>query len=569
VIWERLTDHFRALTDRFVPQGDSSATALPKLRFFIRAWLVTITFASFMTVSFAAERLWGQVALNAAVAVLGLVVLTLLRRGARREPLGHVSLAVTQVAVAAGTLAQSPFDLSTVFILSLFPLLASMMGGRWVLLYLAEALALGLAAIGLGVAGYTLPDTDPHPVMTMLTNFSFVTVMVSLGGFSVYELRRRAMETVATASRAKSAFLANMSHEIRTPMNGVLGLTEVMLTEPLPPHQRERLELIRRSGEVLVSLINDLLDLSRIDAGKMPITPVDAELERLLSDVHQLFAAAAEEKHLSLVLDVDPSVPRAVRVDALRLRQVLSNLVSNAVKFTDRGTVRLAVSRVGARLRFEVHDSGIGISPEQLGRLFQSFEQVGDASTFRGGSGLGLALSKHLVGLMGGVLEVESRQGAGSRFSFELELPEVVLHQTPAAPLPRPRSGGKVLVVDDNVINLKVARSLAEKAGYQVTTATNGLEAIAAVEREPFDVVLMDCHMPELDGFEATRRIRRLGGPRAQVRILALTASALPEDVAACLAAGMNGFLAKPISMARLVEALEDAPAPGRARVGS
>ena len=180
-----------------MPQGDSSATALPKLRFFIRAWLVTITFASFMTVSFAAERLWGQVALNAAVAVLGLVVLTLLRRGARREPLGHVSLAVTQVAVAAGTLAQSPFDLSTVFILSLFPLLASMMGGRWVLLYLAEALALGLAAIGLGVAGYTLPDTDPHPVMTMLTNFSFVTVMVSLGGFSVYELRRRAMETVA------------------------------------------------------------------------------------------------------------------------------------------------------------------------------------------------------------------------------------------------------------------------------------------------------------------------------------------------------------------------------------
>jgi len=563
--WDRLTKSLRVLTDWFIPKSAArSVEGLPKVRFFVRAWLVTIGFGSLTTVSYAFEGLYGQVALNGVVTLLGVGVLALLRLDVARDPLVHVSLSVPQVAVALGSLAQSPFDLSTVFFVSLFPLLASMMGARWALLYLTEALALGLAAIGLGLNGYTLSVADPHPIMTVVTNFSFVTVMVSLGGLSVYELRRRTMEAVTAASRAKSAFLANMSHEIRTPMNGVLGLTEVMLTEPLPPHQRERLQLIHRSGEVLVSLINDLLDLSRFEAGKMPITPVDTALDRLLFDVYQLFKVAAEEKGLELVLDVDPAVPRAVRVDPLRLRQVLSNLVSNAVKFTDRGSVHLGVTRGEPRLRFEVHDSGIGIASEQLGHLFQNFHQVGDVAVKRGGSGLGLALSKHLVGLMGGELLVESRHGAGSRFYFELDLPEVIAPSAPTEAMANPRSGKKVLVVDDNAINLKVAKSLAEKAGYRVTTATNGLEAIAAVEREPFDVVLMDCHMPEIDGFEATRRIRRLGGLRSLVRILALTASTLPEDVEACLAAGMNGCVSKPISMARLVDALEGSTTPAR-----
>ena len=575
VTWHRrVRAHFGLWLKGHIPgQLLPGAESVARVRFFVRAWLITLVFATAMTVSFTLQGLWGQALLNGSMALLGVVVLSLLRLGLRVDRLVHVSLSVPQIAVALGAVAQTPFDLSTVFFLSLFPLLASMMGTRWALLYLAESLTLGLGAIALGLNGYTLAEVDPHPTATLVTNFTFVTVMVSLGGLGVYELWRRTMEAVKAASRAKSTFLANMSHEIRTPMNGVLGLTEVMLTEPLPPHQRERLQLIHRSGELLVSLINDLLDLSRIEAGKMPITPSETELERLLSDVQQLFKASAAEKNVELRLELAPGLPRAVRVDPLRLRQVLSNLVGNAVKFTDHGTIRLAVSTSAGRLRFEVQDTGIGIARDELGRLFQTFQQAGNRSEHRaGGSGLGLALSKELVSLMGGDLLVESHHGEGSRFFFELDLPVVSEPARPPQGVKKLRGEGRVLVVDDNPINLKVAKGLAEKAGYRVTTATNGREAVEAVAREPFDVVLMDCHMPEVDGFEATRRIRRLPGPRSGVRILALTASALPEDVAACFASGMNGCLAKPISMARLVEALEGSGAstqPEQALVGS
>lgn len=552
--------------------GHESVEVVVKTRFFIRAWLAAVAFTSVMAGVYGLAGLWGQVVLNGSVALLGLAVLWRLKRGTSVDRLLHLSLSVPPVPVALGSLVQTPFDLSSIFILVVFPLLASLAGSRWMLLYLLEYLALGLGTYAAGIGGLTLPQVDPSPGASVATNFTFVVIMVSVGGVAVSELRRKTVEAVELASRAKTTFLANMSHEIRTPMNGVLGLTEVMLTEPLPPHQRERLQLIRRSGEVLVALINDILDLSRIDAGKMPIAPVDTDLHRLLSDVQQLFKVAAEEKSLELTLVLGPDVPRAVRVDPLRLRQVLSNLISNAVKFTDRGRIRLAVSTSGARLRFEVEDSGLGIAPTELGHLFHPFQQADTPSSRRGGSGLGLALSRQLVELMGGQLDVTSTLGAGSRFFFALELPEVTLAETAREAVVTSRHEGHVLVVDDNAINLRVAKGLAEKAGYQVKTATNGLEAVAAVEREAFDVVLMDCHMPVMDGFEATRRIRRLPGPPSQVRILALTASAFPEDVEACLAAGMNGCLAKPISMARLIEALESSPnqlAKGQARVGS
>ena len=336
--WDPLTKSLRVLTDWFVPQSATrSAEDLPKIRFFVRAWLVTIGFGSLMTVSYAVEGLYGQVALNGVVTLLGVGVLTLLRLGVTREPLVHVTLSVPQVAVAMGTLAQSPFDLSSVFFLSLFPLLASMMGARWALLYLTEALALGLGAIGLGLNGYTLSVADPHPIMTVVTNFSFVTIMVSIGGIGVYELRRCTMEAVAATSRAKSAFLANMSHEIRTPMNGVLGLTEVMLDRAIA-------RLTSGSGSSSFTAAakcwcrsSTICWISR--ASRRARCPSPRSTRRsidCLFDVYQLFKVAAEEKGLELVLDVDPAVPRAVRVDSLRLRQVLSNLVSNAVKFTDR-----------------------------------------------------------------------------------------------------------------------------------------------------------------------------------------------------------------------------------------
>ena len=541
-------------------EGNASPQRAVTITYFIRAWLVTILFTSVMAAVYAAEGLWGQVVLNASVGLLGVVVLSRLRAGAPLERLIHLSVALPPLPVALGSLVQTPFDSSSIFILTLFPLLGSLVGTVWTLVYLVESLALGLAALALGRHGYTLPQVDPDPTAAMVTNFSFVLIMVSVGGIVVRELRVRMVNAIEAASRAKSAFLANMSHEIRTPMNGVLGLTELMLTEPLATQQRDRLQLIHRSGEVLVALINDILDLSRIDAGKMPVSPLDTELNRLLADVHQLFRVAAEQKGLELRLELDPALPQAVRVDPLRLRQVLSNLLSNAVKFTDKGHILLVVSRRAPRLCFEVVDSGLGIAPDQLARLFQPFQQADAPSMRRGGSGLGLALSSHLVELMGGTLGVESKVGEGSRFFFELELPVVAAPMTVKELAAPTRHTGRVLVVDDNPINLKVAKGLAEKAGYQVVTATNGQEAVGALEAEPFDFVLMDCHMPVMDGFEATRRIRRLPAPASNVRIFALTASAFPEDVEACLAAGMDGCLAKPITMARLVQALESAP---------
>jgi signal transduction histidine kinase/CheY-like chemotaxis protein len=548
-----------AAVDRLVPPALRATTEEgARVVLFVRAWVATILFAVSMSVQFVFAGLPAQVALNAAVAALGVGMVWALRRGARLGRLLRPSLAIPTVAYALGSLAQTPFDVSSVFFLVITPLLASFVfGAREALAWLLGTLALGLTAFWLGLHGYFDPHVDLHPAFDMVVNFTFLMVLVALTGIGVHELKLRALHSLDAANRAKSAFLANMSHEIRTPMNGVLGLTEVMLLEPMPAHQRERLELIKRSGEVLVGLVNQVLDLARIEAGKLSLSPAPVALGALLRDVQDLFVALATQKGLELQLELDPSLPEAVVVDGARLKQVLFNLVSNGVKFTEEGSVQLAVWREAGAVRFAVKDTGIGIAAEVLPRLFSAFEQ-GDGSPTRrhGGSGLGLVLSRQLVAAMGGRLEVESRYGLGSRFTFALHLEETVGVPRAQPPRPRVRVGGRVLVVDDNPINLKVACSLVERAGYAVETACTGREALEVFARGQFDVVLMDCHMPEMDGFEATRRLRASPGKGAQVPIFALTASTLPEDVAACEAAGMDGCLAKPVSMERLVETL-------------
>lgn len=506
---------------------------------------------------YATVGLWGQALLNGAVAVLGVVMLTILRLGAPLGPVVHVSLGGPALAFALGSVAQSPFDVTSVFFLVIVPILASfVLGSRAAIGWSFASLGLGLGAMWLGTHGYVLPQVDSTIERTQAFNFVFTIVLVAVVSIGVHQLRMRAYRELDLANRAKSAFLANMSHEIRTPMNGVLGLTEVMLTEPLPAQQRERLELIRRSGEVLVALINDVLDVSRVEAGKMELQLAEVDLRSVARDVRALFAASAEQKGVCMLLEVGEGVPRCVRADALRLRQVLSNLVGNAVKFTDSGRVRIAIAPVGPLLRFSVDDTGIGIQPEVLPRLFGAFEQADSSTTRRyGGSGLGLALSHRLVDLMGGQLIATSQPNIGTHFEFSLTLERM----TPSREIPRVvmpvRGRGRVLVVDDNAINLKVASSLVEKVGYSCTTATNGLEAVECARRELFDLVLMDCHMPELDGFEATRRIRLLDGYR-QVPVIAVTASAMPEDREACRRAGMNEVLVKPLTRERLAETL-------------
>jgi CheY-like chemotaxis protein/transcriptional regulator with XRE-family HTH domain len=289
--------------------------------------------------------------------------------------------------------------------------------------------------------------------------------------------------------------------------------------------------------------------VQKIEAGKLTLVPTPTDLRQLVGDVAALFESLADKKGLSFVASYSDDVPAWITVDGVRLKQVLTNLVNNAVKFTDRGEVRVSVTRAETGLRFEVRDTGVGISPDALPRLFNAFEQ-GDPSTTRryGGTGLGLALSKQLVSLLGGELTVASSPGHGSTFAFEVRLvPAVPPLERAVVPL-RPSTSLEVLVVDDNPINRRVAEGLLHKAGYSSLGVTNGREALEALQRASFAAVLMDCHMPVMDGFEATEHIRRLPAPLAHTPVIALTASASSEDREACQRAGMNECLSKPVA---------------------
>jgi signal transduction histidine kinase/CheY-like chemotaxis protein len=409
----------------------------------------------------------------------------------------------------------------------------------------------------LGQHGYTLPQRDPDLGTSMSLNFAFCLTVVVLFARSYSAERQRALEQIRAADRARAAFLANVSHEIRTPMNGVLGMTQVLLDGSLSAEQREQLLVIQRSGDALVALINDVLDSSKVEAGQLTVSREgDFDLRALLEDLAHLYEPMAKDKGLALAVDVGGGV---VRGDGLRVRQVLGNLLSNAVKFTQSGSVRLLVERDGAQVRFTVEDTGAGIPPALRSRLFKPFQQGDDTSTKRyPGTGLGLSLSLQLATLLGGSLVLDEAYAAGARFVFSVALP-VVEPRAPAVAVAsptRPAEGLAVLVVDDNPVNLAVARALVSKAGYVVQTATNGRDALAAVQGRAFAAVLMDVMMPEMDGLEATRQIRALPGPEREVPIIALTASAMPEELAACRAAGMNEVLTKPVVAAALTHAL-------------
>ncbi|SCK18400.1 EAL domain-containing protein [Vogesella sp. LIG4] len=372
-----------------------------------------------------------------------------------------------------------------------------------------------------------------------------------------------AREVAESANRAKSSFLANMSHEIRTPLNNVLGMAHLAQQTALDDKQRDYLNKIAISGQHLLALINDILDFSKIEAGKLELDETDFDLRTVLDELRDVVAQKAAEKRLQLDIQLEPQVPRYLHGDVLRLRQVLLNLLSNAIKFTEQGMVRLlVVSQPDDGIRFSVRDSGIGMSADVQTRLFQSFEQA-DSSTSRkyGGTGLGLAISYQLVQLMGGSLQVASQQGQGSEFSFELHLP-VVRHAPPPAAVARPvadyrrQLGGKrVLLADDHPFNQQVATELLQAVGMQVSVAGDGLQALQLAARQTFDVVLMDMQMPELDGVEATRQLRREPA-FDQVPIIAMTANVSTEDRQRCLHAGMNDFIGKPVQPDKLYHTL-------------
>jgi response regulator RpfG family c-di-GMP phosphodiesterase/signal transduction histidine kinase len=356
------------------------------------------------------------------------------------------------------------------------------------------------------------------------------------------------------ASQAKAEFLANMSHEIRTPMNAIIGMSHLALKADPSPRQRETLGKILNSSEHLLGILNDVLDLSKIEAGKVELEQVDFRLATVLGTVRDLIAHKAAAKGLDLAFQVDPGVPATLVGDPLRLGQVLINYVNNAVKFTGHGGIRVSVAlledtRDDVQLHFAVRDSGIGLTEAEQARLFQSFHQA-DASTTRkhGGTGLGLAICKDLAGLMGGEVGVESQPGHGSTFWFRVRLPKsgLLAEAAPAVEAAALPGHGRVLVVEDNEINQEIAVELLKDAGYDVDVAENGAVAVRMVGERSYGLVLMDVQMPVMDGLAATAEIRRMPG-LAGLPILALTAGALKSDRERCLAAGMNGHIAKPI----------------------
>ena len=479
----------------------------------------------------------------------------------------HLALAITGAYFVINTLVQSPLDVSQLFYIGVIPIGALFGLGRGAgVVWGALSLVLGAIPLVAEALGWSGGQTPTHPLVVVASRLFTFLIALFFMGLLFDAARRRALADVVfardeaqRASAAKSQFLANVSHELRTPMNAIVGLTDAMLAADIEAKQREQLQLVERSGRAMVAMIGDLLDVAKIEAGHLELESIPLDLVRVIRDIASLFEPSARKKGLELRLEMSPDVPAWVLGDPLRLRQVLANLVGNAVKFTERGSVTLAVSAVDDRFTFSVSDTGIGIPKADREHVFQPFFQVDRSHTRRyGGTGLGLAIARDLVERMGGSIALDSTEGCGTTLTVRVTLLPATAPVGAMSPVPEPVTtrGKPVLVVDDNPINLKVAQILLERLGVTTETASCGKDAVARFSPGKYAAILMDVQMPDMNGYDVTQAIREREAGQSRVPILALTASAMPSELDRVKAAGMDDLLTKPITIAHLSTAL-------------
>jgi len=551
----------KAIVENFLTSGIKDihdVDFVRRIRVLNLTGLMLVVFASLWAISFLSYGAWPVGLAILALVLTEAAVIVLLRRIRRPFLFSNITIGLLLFGVSVSNWFTGGIGGANIAPFFIIPVISIALTGRWGLLW---ALATLLVMVGFGILmfeHYNFPNVIPGPARDLDVALTWATAFFFLAALAYHYERTRKQaeeriveekERAEEAARTKGQFLANMSHELRTPLNAVLGLTDLTLRTDLSGEQKKNLKRVKEQAYALLDMVEDVLDVSRMEAARMEIMVAPFDLRVLLEEMVGYYRARAESKKLKVDLQLDDDLPAQVRGDAALVKKVLGNLLDNAVKFTDAGSISVRVEAdPRAGLVFAVEDTGIGIPPNQLEHIFDAFSQVDSSTTRRhGGSGLGLAICRQITEAMGGEISVESRPGRGTCFKVWLPFAEARTED-------RKANGHRILAVEDDEVGRELVETILQAAGYLVDTVVDGQSAVEAVGARAYDLVLMDVQMPGLDGLGATRRIRSGEPEGRRVPIVAITAYALEEERQRCLDAGMDDFITKPIESESLVK---------------